>query len=341
MTRISVVIPVYKGEDYLRQTLTSLGAQSFTDFEVLCVDDCSPDSSSDIIQEFAECDPRVRYLRTEQNLGIAPKVMNFAAPYAVGDYFVYSSQDDLFSADWLEKMHQRALDTGADAVLPNVEFSHEGGSENRKLVGYHGDTEVVISGRDAFLSSLKWEISGNALWRMKLLKDIGYFDFGTFADEFTVRYFFLRCEAVAFCDAVFFYRQDNPNAITKTPSAKLLDAPHNHFMIWKLIVDSGFGADIHGPYALETLRSLIKAQALLFSAPDLREHRHKIDSQFQDLKTTEFKASLKTVSKQRVGRGRKVSYLFALRSRLWLNYLSRASLYADRLKTFRRNIRAK
>ncbi len=328
------MIPVYKGEKYLRRTLGSLEVQSFKDFEVLCVDDCSPDDSADIIKEYAKRDPRFRYIRTDENLGIAPKVINFSAPFAAGDYFVYSSQDDLFSIDWLQKMYARALATNADAVLPDVEFFYDGKVVNRRLIGYNGAHEAVVTGRDAFCASLDWTISGNALWRISFLKDFGYFDFGMFADEYSVRYFFLQCETVAFCDAVFFYRQDNPAAITKTPSAKLLDAPYNQYMIWKLIVDSGFGKDVHGPYAVETFRSLIKAQVLISGTPDLKNQHHIITSQFNIIQTQEFSSSFVNEMKKMNNVFYKSSYLLAYQSRRWFDTLSTIAFASERLKFF-------
>lgn len=173
---------------------------------MLCVDDCSTDRSPNITGQFSVRDARFRYLRTPTNLGIVPKVMNFAAAFAQGDYFVYSSQDDIFSNDWLQKMYQAAVETGADATIPDVEFYYVGAAKNQRIVGIKGDRSVQISGRDAFVYSLNWTIPGNALWRMEFLKNTGFFDFGMFADEYTVRQYFLLCRKVVFCDGVFFYR---------------------------------------------------------------------------------------------------------------------------------------
>ena len=190
---VTVIIPVYNGASFLEHTITSLIKQSFRDFEVLFVDDCSTDDSVNIIASASERDVRFRYLRTPTNLGIVPKVMNFARSHASGDFFVYSSQDDFFSDDWLLKMVSRAELTGADAVIPDLVFYTGCRDRDRKLIGVRGNRDAIISGREAFVLSLDWTIPGNALWRMNFLKNFGYFDFGMYADEYTARYFFLQC----------------------------------------------------------------------------------------------------------------------------------------------------
>lgn len=111
--------------------------------------------SAAVIKRFAERDDRFVYLRTIRNLGSAAKAVNYTAPNASGRWFVYSSHDKFHSKKWLSKLHARAQETGADAVLPDV-VSHD------------------------------WTIAGNALWPMAFPKDTRFCDFGTFADEYTV-----------------------------------------------------------------------------------------------------------------------------------------------------------
>src|SRR3954467_12767605 len=86
---VSVIIPVYRGEKLIERTLDSLAAQTFADFEVLCVDDHSPDGSATIIKKRSAKDPRIRYLQTPVNQGTVPKVINCIRDEVRGRYFVY------------------------------------------------------------------------------------------------------------------------------------------------------------------------------------------------------------------------------------------------------------
>lgn len=325
MPKISVIIPIFNGEAFLSQTLESLINQQFADFEVLCVDDCSTDRSPNITGQFSVRDARFRYLRTPTNLGIVPKVMNFAAAFAQGDYFVYSSQDDIFSNDWLQKMYQAAVETGADATIPDVEFYYAGATKNQRIVGIRGDRSVQLSGRDAFVYSLNWTIPGNALWRMEFLKKTGFFDFGMFADEYTVRQYFLLCRKVVFCDGVFFYRQDNPDAITKKISPKLLDATYNNLMLWRLTIENGFDKEIHTAQAIATIRSLKRSKKILSKLPEISRYLSAIDVCFGDLESLSFKNSLKAGLDSKANFSKRLMYLHFWRSKrmfyfaLWLS----------------------
>lgn len=74
MPTFSIVIPVYNGQDHLRECLDSMLGQTYSDIEVICVDDCGTDASLDILQEYAARDARLRILRQSENRGSARAV---------------------------------------------------------------------------------------------------------------------------------------------------------------------------------------------------------------------------------------------------------------------------
>jgi hypothetical protein len=238
---ISVVIPVYNGEKYVSGTLDSLLSQSFQNFEAICVDDCSTDTSKQILQDYARHDTRIRVYQTSTNLGSASKVLNFALQHTNGGFFVYSSQDDLFSEDWLYKMHQRAFETGAEAVIPEVVPSHKREpSNNRSMHGLGGDCQAQITGRKAMELSLNWRIPGNALWRMDIIRKFGFEEFAVNSDEYSVRKFFLHCNKIVFSEGTFFYRQDNDQAVTKKTTPNSFDWPYTQLRLAQLLQEYSF-----------------------------------------------------------------------------------------------------
>src|SRR5262249_1807158 len=160
------------------------------------------------------------------------KSLNFALPYAAGDYFAYSSQDDLYSIDWLSEMHRTARDCGAAATLPDMVSYRAGATgELPTISGAGGVTVSSISGRHAVILSLAWKVHGFAVWKTELVRATRFKEFGIFADEYTVRELFLACETVAFSGGTFFYRQDNPQAITRKRSVGMFDKPYNCVML--------------------------------------------------------------------------------------------------------------
>ncbi|QBQ54495.1 glycosyltransferase family 2 protein [Nitrosococcus wardiae] len=100
---ISICIPVYNGAQYLRACLDSALSQTFSDFEVLVVDDRSSDNSLDIAHDFAEQDPRIRIVRNKFNLGLVAN-WNRCVELAKGEWIKFLFQDDLLEPICLERM---------------------------------------------------------------------------------------------------------------------------------------------------------------------------------------------------------------------------------------------
>jgi len=94
---VTVAIPTYNsGERFLSDAIDSVLAQSFTNFELLISDNCSPDNTSDVVAEYQ--DPRIRYVRHETNIG-ANANFNYCLDDARGDYLLLLSDDDLIDPD--------------------------------------------------------------------------------------------------------------------------------------------------------------------------------------------------------------------------------------------------
>ena len=100
---ISVCIPTYNGAKYLRECIDSVLAQTFTEFEVLVVDDCSSDETVHIIQEYATQDSRIRLIVNEHNLGLVGN-WNKCVELAQGEWIKFVFQDDLIEPDCLKQM---------------------------------------------------------------------------------------------------------------------------------------------------------------------------------------------------------------------------------------------
>lgn len=223
MVRISIVLPVFNGERFLADTLESIRKQTMTDFEVFCVDDASLDRSLAILEQFAKRDERFKVLRRHNNGGTAVKCITYALPKCTGDYFFYCSHDDLLSPDCLERAYQRALESNADAVLPDMAWYSETGDDPPHIGPPRGDYDALLTGPQAFILSLDWKIHGFSLRKMDLVKKLGYDDLFTNSDEYVTRLFYLNSDIVAFSRGMIYYRQDNADALTKRFSVKTFD----------------------------------------------------------------------------------------------------------------------
>ncbi|MGI6104572.1 MAG: glycosyltransferase family 2 protein [Raoultibacter sp.] len=105
--KISVIVPMFKCEDYIEECLRSLQQQSLPDFEAICVDDGSPDNSLARAKACVADDDRFSFIEFEQNKGLSA-ARNAAMRQARGEYLVFLDSDDYFVPDALEKIYTRA-----------------------------------------------------------------------------------------------------------------------------------------------------------------------------------------------------------------------------------------
>ncbi len=113
--KISIIMPVYKVEDYVGKAIESIQAQTFTDWEFLIVDDGTPDRSGEICDEYAKNDSRIQVFHTEN--GGAPTARNIAIEKAKGKYFYFLDSDDWAEPTMLEDMYNLAERDNAQLVV--------------------------------------------------------------------------------------------------------------------------------------------------------------------------------------------------------------------------------
>jgi len=206
---ISVIVPVYKVEQYLHQCVDSILNQTYHNLEVILVDDGSPDSCPAICDEYAEMDHRVRVihkvnggLSDARNAGMA--VMN-------GEYLSFVDSDDLLPVDAIETMIKIALEENADLVI---------GGHNRfeDIPTESADMETFVqrwTPAEAMADMLR---NGCASWarlyRRELHKTI-LFPVGEInEDEAIVLPLLEKCKTIAVTNAVVYYYRCRPESIT-------------------------------------------------------------------------------------------------------------------------------
>lgn len=114
MPKISVIVPMYNSQKVLSFCVTSILQQTFTDFELILVDDCSTDKTLDVAKNFD--DARIKILRTEKNIGYPGAVRNIGLDAAAGDYVFFMDHDDIILPNAFEVLTEIAYKTCADAV---------------------------------------------------------------------------------------------------------------------------------------------------------------------------------------------------------------------------------
>lgn len=113
--KVSVIVPVYNAEPYLRESLGSILNQTLRDIQIIFIDDGSTDDSFNILKEFAEKDTRIEIFI--QNHAGAANARNSGINYATGNYLCFLDSDDIFEANMLEELYRSAVNEDADVVI--------------------------------------------------------------------------------------------------------------------------------------------------------------------------------------------------------------------------------
>ena len=135
MSEISVIIPVYNVEKYLKECLNSISNQSFRDLEIICVNDGSTDNSLDILKNHAENDDRVTII-TQENQGLGA-ARNRGFHHATGNYVYFIDSDDYLELDALEKLHENAISNQSQMVLFMYQTVDENGIVKKRNSGFN------------------------------------------------------------------------------------------------------------------------------------------------------------------------------------------------------------
>ncbi len=113
---ISIIMPVYKTERYLEKSIKTVLSQTFGDFELILIDDCSPDNSGKICDRFAKTDDRIKVIHLEKNGGVS-NARNTAMKTAQGKYLCFLDSDDYFDSNLLENLIKSMRENPAQVVI--------------------------------------------------------------------------------------------------------------------------------------------------------------------------------------------------------------------------------
>ena len=219
---ISIIVPIYKVEAYLKRCLDSLLNQEYQDFELVLVDDGSPDQCGEMCDEFAEKDSRIRVIHKE-NGGLSD-ARNAGLAVASGDYVTFVDSDDWVAPGYLGKMYAALMQEGADiceciAVSTDSEVMIENlGSGARTSFTTEEGLKVLIL--DTELHQHVW----NKLYKREMIEGILFEKGKTNEDEFWTYRVFGRAQKIVKLDIILYYYFQRPGSIMgESYSLKRLD----------------------------------------------------------------------------------------------------------------------
>lgn len=219
MAKVSVLIPIYNVQEYLKQCLDSIINQTLTDIEIVCVDDGSTDRSGEILDQYADMDARIKAIH-KNNSGYGHS-MNVALASAAGEYVAIVESDDFAEPDMLEKLYMTAVEQRADVVKAN-HYDYRNGNDIffERLRDYPLNKLINVSDFPQLLNLADtiWSCLYNREFlvtnQMRFHETPG----ASFQDISFSLQAWLKAKRVYFVrDAVLHYRIDNPDSSMHNP----------------------------------------------------------------------------------------------------------------------------
>ncbi|SDK62827.1 bifunctional glycosyltransferase/CDP-glycerol:glycerophosphate glycerophosphotransferase [Streptomyces indicus] len=228
MPRLTLVVPAYNVQSYLRECLDSVLDQDFTDFEVIAVDDCSPDDSGSIMDEYAARDSRVQALHLRENVGLG-RARNAGLAQATGDYVLFLDSDDTLTPGALSAIASRLAESGdPDILIYDYARTYWNGRVLRntrsELLKQTGAAAFPLTDRPELLDLL--QIVWNKAYRRDFLTEHGFqFPPGYYEDAPWTFSSLITAERISVLDRIcVHYRQRREGGnILRTVSRKHFD----------------------------------------------------------------------------------------------------------------------
>ena len=143
--KISVIIPVYNAENYLRKCLQSVCEQSLKDLEIICINDGSTDNSQEILERFAADDSRIRIIK-QSNTGLSA-TRNKGIFLAKGEYLGFVDADDWINPDFYNTLYSAADNKNADVALGGIICVKD---DSRKPLIWHKKSQSAVKYAEKF-----------------------------------------------------------------------------------------------------------------------------------------------------------------------------------------------
>ena len=243
---ISVIIPVYNVEKYLHVCINSILKQTCQDFEVICIDDASPDSSAEILKYFSKKDSRIKIIKNEKNLGLGPS-RNIGLNAATGKYILFLDSDDWLSLDALEFLVKKAEENNLDVLMFKTivyyEYYEKFGMEN------YYDMEIMKKYDGKIFNH--WDLDKTqffkipiAVWNKLYLKSFLDDNNIRFCDENYIQEdnpfsceVLVDAKRISFVDKYFYNRRRRPGSLMTLNNDRLFDNIPISYMILDVFLE--------------------------------------------------------------------------------------------------------
>lgn len=215
--KISIIVPIYKAEQYIKECVESLLNQDFDSIEYIFVNDCTPDKSIDILSAIIK-----KYPHRKQDVKIIHNTENKGSGYtrkkgmqsATGDYVIQIDADDWVETNMCSQLYQKAIEVGADIVASDY-FENKG--DKQRYIAQKYKENNWLDFRGILLGGLHGSVC-NKLIKRELYTSHNIYppeNFSLYEDKITTLPLFLKAKKVAYIEQAFLHYRQHDSSMTK------------------------------------------------------------------------------------------------------------------------------
>ena len=221
---ISIIVPVYNVEIYIRECLNSILTQTMRDFELILVDDGSTDNSGDICEEFKAMDKRIKVFHKE-NGGLS-SARNKGLDEASGEYVCFVDSDDVIRSDYLEKLYEAVVSDDSDMAFCDIEAPRLSDAKLKnnftfKMTSYDAKKWLYDDRTKEYVLMV---VAWNKIYSSKIFRDIRYPYGKLHEDEFIILPILNGCSNISFVSEKMYFYRENESGITS--DSKKMNVEH-------------------------------------------------------------------------------------------------------------------
>ncbi len=220
---ISVIVPVYNVEKYLKKCITSILNQTYSNLEIVIVNDGSTDNSTEIIEELKKTDSRISSYYQE-NAGLSA-ARNTGIDNSNGKYLVFVDSDDYIHPKMIEILYNNLTSTNSDIAVCDLHWINENESTNEHIENnitvYEGQEVLYKLILDDLISVVAW----NKLYKRELFKTLRYPEGKLHEDQYIIHKILAQCNKSVYTTAkLYYYIKREGSIIGKVSRKKLMDS---------------------------------------------------------------------------------------------------------------------
>jgi len=212
MPKVSIVLPTYNGEKYLRESIDSIISQTFKDWELIIVNDCSTDSTPQIAEEYANRDSRIRVINNKINQKL-PNSLNIGFREAKGKFFTWTSDDNMYLPEAIERMG-RYLENNTDIYMV---------CSNMDLIDFDGNILGNYLNYDEELMYYDGCVGASFMYKREVLDTVGEYNPQKFLVEdydYWLRILF-KYKKIGHIDETLYLYRTHPRSLTATRQSEI------------------------------------------------------------------------------------------------------------------------